>query len=92
MALGPAESFSYYSRDTKIRFSFDRSYSLHVGRQEVMKGYIHRIAPSGHLIAYLSARCAYDPKRPEASRPTETAGCVIPSRVGAVACASGEDS
>ena len=44
---------------------------------------------SGHPIAYRCARCAYNPKLPEASRPTGAAGSAIPSPVGAVACASG---
>jgi hypothetical protein len=90
MALRPAESFSHYLRDTNIRFSFARSYGVHVGYQKSHG----RLYTSDRAVwtfdcPTISARCAYNPKRPEASRPTEAAGCVIRSRVGAVACVSG---
>jgi hypothetical protein len=50
MAIGPAESFSHYVRDTNIRFSFDCSHKVHVGGQKKSwQRYRDRIAPSGHL-------------------------------------------
>ena len=45
-----------------------------------MEGYIHRIAPSGHLIAHLSARYAYDPKRSEGIPTNRSCRLWIPSR------------
>lgn len=87
--VGPVESFSGYGRGYKHPV-LDRPLTQGVRwRTRRSGGGVTSNRAFGQPIAYLSARCAYNRKRPEAWRPTGAAGCAIPSRVGAVACASG---
>ena len=94
MALGPAESFSHYVRDTKhpllVRLLAQGARWLPAEVMEALQRSDRTISTSD--IAYPPARCAYNRKRPEASRPTGAAGCVIPSWLGVVVYASGQCS